>query len=75
MVGTGETWTRNSVSMEMDLQNDGWRTELKNMGLPNSDRIGIVVDPKNSDVVWFELYGAIAMKEVFIRLQTVELPE
>jgi hypothetical protein len=47
--------------MGVDLQNDGWRTELKNMGLPNSDRIGsIVVDPKNSDVVWLrylELYG------------------
>jgi hypothetical protein len=43
--------------MEMDLQNDGWRTELKNMGLPNSDRIGIVVDPKNSDVVCLSFMG------------------
>jgi hypothetical protein len=34
--------------------------QLKNMGLPNSDRIGsIVVDPKNSDVVWVAVLGAL----------------
>jgi photosystem II stability/assembly factor-like uncharacterized protein len=46
----------------------------KNMGLPKSDRISsIIVDPKNSDIVWVGVLGAlweIVMKEVFIKQQT-----
>ncbi len=60
-VGTGETWTRNSVSMGDGIYKttDGGQN-WKNMGLPNSDRIGsIVVDPKNSYVVWVAVLGAL----------------
>jgi photosystem II stability/assembly factor-like uncharacterized protein len=60
-VGTGETWTRNSVSMGDGIykSTDGGQN-WKNMGLPKSDRIGsIVVDPKNSDVVWVAVLGAL----------------
>ncbi|UQD57625.1 hypothetical protein [Flavobacterium sp. K5-23] len=60
-VGTGETWTRNSVSMGDGIYKttDGGQN-WKNMGLPKSDRIGsIVVDPKNSDVVWVAVLGAL----------------
>jgi photosystem II stability/assembly factor-like uncharacterized protein len=53
-VGTGESWTRNSVSIGDGIYKsvdggDNW----KNMGLPNSERISkIIVDPKNSDTVY-----------------------
>ena len=60
-VGTGETWTRNSVSMGDGIykSTDGGNT-WKNMGLPKSDRISsIVVDPKNSDVVWVGVLGGL----------------
>lgn len=53
-VGTGESWTRNSVSIGDGIykSTDGGET-WTNMGLPNSERITrIVVDPKNSDVVY-----------------------
>ncbi|RTY89815.1 hypothetical protein [Flavobacterium sp. GT3R68] len=60
-VGTGETWTRNSVSVGDGIyrSTDGGQN-WKNMGLPKSDRISsIVVDPKNSDVVWVGILGSL----------------
>ncbi|TDE30578.1 hypothetical protein E0I61_06195 [Flavobacterium ranwuense] len=60
-VGTGETWTRNSVSVGDGIykSTDGGQN-WKNMGLPKSDRISsIVIDPKNSDVVWVGVLGAL----------------
>jgi len=60
-VGTGETWTRNSVSLGDGIykSTDGGQN-WKNMGLPKSDRISsIVVDPKNSDIVWVGVLGAL----------------
>ena len=53
-VGTGEAWTRNSVSIGNGIYKstdggDSWT----HMGLPESERITrIVVHPKNSDVVY-----------------------
>jgi photosystem II stability/assembly factor-like uncharacterized protein len=58
-VGTGESWTRNSVSMGTGLYKttdagDTWKL----MGLEDSERIArIVVDPKNSDVVYVAATG------------------
>ena len=60
-VGTGEVWTRNSVSMGDGIykSTDGGQN-WKNMGLPKSDRVGaIIIDPKNSDVVWAAVLGAL----------------
>jgi photosystem II stability/assembly factor-like uncharacterized protein len=53
-VGTGETWTRNSVSVGDGIykSTDGGETWTK-MGLPASERISqVVVDPQNADVVY-----------------------
>jgi photosystem II stability/assembly factor-like uncharacterized protein len=53
-VGTGESWTRNSVSIGDGIykSTDGGQT-WTNVGLSNSERITrIVVHPKNSDVVY-----------------------
>src|SRR3978361_1455586 len=53
-VGTGESWTRNSVSIGNGLYHstdngDTWTR----MGLPNSERISqIIVSPENSDTVY-----------------------
>ena len=60
-VGTGETWTRNSVSMGDGIYKttDGGQN-WKNMGLLKSDRISsIIVDPKNSNTVWVGVLGAL----------------
>jgi photosystem II stability/assembly factor-like uncharacterized protein len=60
-VGTGEVWTRNSVSMGDGIykSTDGGQN-WKNMGLPKSDRISsIIVDPKNGDIVWVGVLGAL----------------
>ena len=60
-VGTGEVWTRNSVSVGDGIykSTDGGQN-WKNMGLPKSDRISsIVIDPKNSDIVWVGVLGAL----------------
>ena len=60
-VGTGETWTRNSVSIGDGIykSTDGGQN-WKNMGLPKSDRISsIIVDPSNSDIVWVGVLGAL----------------
>jgi photosystem II stability/assembly factor-like uncharacterized protein len=53
-VGTGEGWTRNSVSVGDGIykSSDGGNT-WTNMGLPNSERITkILVDPKAGDTVY-----------------------
>jgi len=53
-VGTGESWTRNSVSIGNGIYKttDGGAT-WSNMGLPESERIvRILVHPKNGDVVY-----------------------
>ncbi len=60
-VGTGEIWTRNSVSVGDGIykSTDGGQN-WKNMGLPKSDRISsIIIDPKNSDIVWVGVLGAL----------------
>jgi photosystem II stability/assembly factor-like uncharacterized protein len=60
-VGTGETWTRNSVSMGDGIYKttDGGQN-WKNMGLLKSDRISsIIVDPKDSNTVWVGVLGAL----------------
>jgi len=53
-VGTGEGWTRNSVSVGNGVykSTDGGET-WTNVGLPNSERITrIVVHPKNGNIVY-----------------------
>ncbi len=53
-VGTGEAWTRNSVSVGDGIYKsvDAGETWTR-MGLPNSERIAqIIVDPKSSDTVY-----------------------
>ncbi|WP_017668385.1 hypothetical protein [Sandarakinorhabdus sp. AAP62] len=60
-VGTGETWTRNSVSVGDGVYKstdggDNWT----HMGLPGTERIAdIVVHPTNSDVVYVCATGAL----------------
>ena len=53
-VGTGESWTRNSVSVGNGIYKsvDGGET-WTNVGLPATERITkIIVHPKNSDIVY-----------------------
>ncbi|MFZ1705571.1 MAG: hypothetical protein WAT79_14575 [Saprospiraceae bacterium] len=60
-VGTGETWTRNSVSIGDGIykSTDGGQYWQKK-GLEKSERIGdIVVDPRNSNVVFVAVLGAL----------------
>ena len=60
-VGTGEPWTRNSVSIGdgMYKSTDGGETWNK-AGLPNSERISqIIVSPQNSDTVYVAAPGAL----------------
>ncbi|WP_156255238.1 WD40/YVTN/BNR-like repeat-containing protein [Sandarakinorhabdus oryzae] len=60
-VGTGESWTRNSVSVGNGVYKstdggDNWT----HMGLPNAERIAdIVVHPTNSDIVYVCATGAL----------------
>lgn len=60
-VGTGEVWVRNSVSVGNGIYrtvNGGEKWEFK--GLDRSERIGkILVDPKNPDVVYAAVLGAL----------------
>jgi photosystem II stability/assembly factor-like uncharacterized protein len=60
-VGTGESWTRNSVSIGDGIykSTDGGET-WTHTGLEKSERIGrIVVSPKNSDIVYAAVPGAL----------------
>lgn len=60
-VGTGEIWTRNSVSMGDGLykSTDGGATWTKK-GFENSERIsGIVINPKNSKEMYVAVMGAL----------------
>lgn len=60
-VGTGETWTRNSVSIGDGIykSTDGGQN-WQNMGLTQSERISdIVIHPKNSDVVYAGVLGRL----------------
>src|SRR5690606_38890117 len=60
-VGTGETWTRNSVSIGDGLykSTDGGST-WKHMGFEKSERIaGIQVNPNNSNEVYVAVLGAL----------------
>ncbi len=60
-VGTGEVWTRNSVSVGTGIYkttDGGEKWEF--MGLPKSERIGrILIDPVNSDIVYAAVLGAL----------------
>lgn len=60
-VGTGETWTRNSVSIGNGVyrSDDGGET-WTHMGLPESERVNrILVHPKNGDVVYVCVPGKL----------------
>ncbi len=60
-VGTGETWTRNSISIGDGLykSTDGG-VNWKKIGFKNSERIaGIIVNPKNSDEIYVGVLGAL----------------
>jgi photosystem II stability/assembly factor-like uncharacterized protein len=60
-VGTGESWTRNSVSIGDGIykSTDGGET-WTHIGLEKSERIGrIVVSPKSSDLVYAAVPGAL----------------
>src|SRR5437588_1176914 len=60
-VGSGESWTRNSVSIGDGIykSSDGGET-WTNAGLPKSERIAqIVVSPKNSESVFASVPGAL----------------
>lgn len=59
--GTGETWTRNSVSVGDGIykSTDGG-LNWTNMGLPKSERISsIIVDPRDSNNIWVGVLGAL----------------
>lgn len=60
-VGTGETWTRNSVSVGDGIykSTDGG-TNWKNMGLKSSERISsIVIHPENTNEVYVGVLGKL----------------
>lgn len=60
-VGTGEVWTRNSVSVGDGIYKsaDGGKS-WKKMGLENSDRISAIrVHPSNSDIVYAGVQGPL----------------
>ena len=60
-VGTGETWTRNSVSIGDGLfrSNDGG-ANWKRIGFENSERIAnVIVNPENSKEIYVGVLGAL----------------
>lgn len=60
-VGTGEAWTRNSVSVGDGVYKttDGGETWTA-MGLPNSERISkVIIDPKSTDTVYVCVPGKL----------------
>jgi len=60
-VGTGESWTRNSVSIGNGIYKSGDGGETwTSAGLPNSERIAkIIVSPTSSDTVFAAVPGAL----------------
>jgi photosystem II stability/assembly factor-like uncharacterized protein len=60
-VGTGESWTRNSVSIGNGIYKSGDGGETWTyVGLPNSERVAkIVVSPTSSDTVFAAVPGAL----------------
>ncbi len=61
-VGTGETWTRNSVSVGNGLyqSTDGGNNWKEIPGFENSERISsIVINPNNTDEVFVGVLGAL----------------
>ena len=60
-VGTGETWTRNSVSTGDGLfRSDDGGTNWKRVGFENSERIaGIEINPKNRNELYVCVLGAL----------------
>ena len=61
-VGTGEIWTRNSVSVGAGLfkTTDGGSNWKEIAGFENSERIsGIEIHPENSDIVYVSVLGAL----------------
>jgi photosystem II stability/assembly factor-like uncharacterized protein len=61
-VGTGETWTRNSVSVGNGLykSKDGGNNWKEIPGFENSERIAsIVINPNNTDEVFVGVLGAL----------------
>jgi photosystem II stability/assembly factor-like uncharacterized protein len=60
-VGTGESWTRNSVSVGNGIYKSGDGGETWTyVGLPNSERVAkIVVSPTSSDTVFAAVPGAL----------------
>lgn len=60
-VGTGESWTRNSVSIGNGMYRsvDGGETWTR-IGLPNSERIAqIIVSPENGETAYVAVPGAL----------------
>ena len=60
-VGTGETWTRNSVSIGCGLfrSTDGGTTWEK-LGFENSERISsVIVHPEDPDIIYVGVLGAL----------------
>jgi photosystem II stability/assembly factor-like uncharacterized protein len=61
-VGTGETWTRNSVSVGDGLYKttDGGTNWKEIPGFENSERIAsIAINPENTDIVYVGVLGAL----------------
>lgn len=61
-VGTGETWTRNSVSVGKGLfkSTDGGNNWKEIPGFENSERIAsVVINPNNTDEVYVGVLGAL----------------
>jgi photosystem II stability/assembly factor-like uncharacterized protein len=61
-VGTGETWTRNSVSIGDGLfkTTDGGKNWKEIAGFENSERIAsIAINPENTDIVFVGVLGAL----------------
>ncbi len=60
-VGTGEVWTRNSVSIGTGIyQTTDGGEKWKFKGLPNSERIArIIIHPDNPDVLYVAVLGAL----------------